>query len=410
MDGRVHCRIVRAENLEPLFPLLEGCGTVFLVCDRNVSGTVGKSVADRLGSSFRPAAESCPRFGGTAAGDSLKPGGTTAGACPRLIGTYLLDATEKNKTLATVGEIVEAMLNAGADRSTLVLGVGGGITTDISGFAASVYKRGVRFAFVPTTLLAQTDAAIGGKNGVNFLSYKNMVGTIRQPEFTFITGSALRTLPPEVFLSGVSELLKTFIIADAASYAEAVGRLREFRKDGGHPGRMFPETGWHSGRMFPEDGGQPPAAFPEISDLTARAAEIKAGIVSEDPLEHGLRRVLNLGHTFAHAMETLSGGEIPHGDAVAVGTVMAAGLAERLSGTVRDVSGEVFVCEKGLAERLKADFGGIGLPTECPYAIEDMTGVMAKDKKAEGGGINFILPRRIGEVRIVKCGIDDLFI
>ncbi len=389
MNGKVHCRIVRAESLDGLFPLLEDYGQVFLICDRNVSGTVGKAVEEGLAALSAKSAES---------GESVvRPGRNPARhsiRCPvpprtRLIGTYTFDADEKNKTLSTAEDIISAMLDAGADRSTLVLGVGGGITTDVAGFVASVYMRGVRFAFVPTTLLSQTDAAIGGKNGVNFRSYKNIVGVIRQPEFTYISGSVLRTLPSDSDcahlskrgLSGVSEMLKTFIIADAPAYMEAVGRLRRL----------------------------PAAPVSEhISDLAARAAEIKASIVGKDPFESGLRRVLNLGHTFAHAIEKLSDGGVAHGDAVAVGIVAAARLAERLSGRVKDADGRDFVCEKGLAEKLEGDFSAIGLPTICPYGAEDMAGAMSKDKKSEDGGINFILPVRIGEVRTVKLKTEEL--
>ena len=389
MNENVKCRTVRAESIEPLFPLLEDFGTVWLVCDRNVWEQVGRPVAERL------------RGGCADSGDKPSAQG-------KLLGTSLIDATEGNKTMATVESVIGEMLAAGADRSVLVLGIGGGITTDLAGFAASIYKRGVRFAFVPTTLLAQVDAAIGGKNGVNFHSYKNMVGIIRQPEFTYIYNKPLKTLPQRAFLSGVAELLKTFIIADAAAYDDAVGRLTAWRGSmNGSINDTINGSKNDSSADFPTetDGSHP---IPEIGDLAARAAEIKASIVEQDPEEHGLRRVLNLGHTFAHAIEKLSNGSRSHGEAVSVGIILAARLAESLSGKVTDKDGQPFVCEKGLSARLKRDFAAIGLPTDCPYTLKEMSEAMSKDKKAEGNKINFILPTGIGSVKTVKLDVMSL--
>lgn len=374
MNEKVKCRIVRAEGLDPFFPLLEDFGTVWIVCDRNVWEQVGSPVSERL------------RGGHANSGDGLS-------VCNKLLGVSIIDASEVNKTMATVESVVGNMLEAGADRNVLVLGIGGGITTDLAGFAASIYKRGVRFAFVPTTLLAQVDAAIGGKNGVNFRSYKNMIGVIRQPEFTYIYNESLKTLPQRAFLSGVAELLKTFIIADADVYNDVVGRLKAWKAN-------EPDADCSSEK---DDG----RSIPEIGDLAARAAEIKASIVEQDPEEHGLRRVLNLGHTFAHAIEKLSSGRWSHGEAVAVGIILAARLAESLSDKVTDSDGLPFICEEGLRARLERDFKAIGLPTECPYALKEMSDAMSKDKKAEGDRINFILPAKIGSVKIVKINIEQ---
>ncbi len=374
MNEKVKCRIVRAEGLDPLFPLLEDFGTVWIVCDRNVWEQVGSLVSERL------------RGGHANSGDGLS-------VCNKLLGVSIIDASETNKTMATVESVVGDMLEAGADRNVLVLGIGGGITTDLAGFVASIYKRGVRFAFVPTTLLAQVDAAIGGKNGVNFRSYKNMIGVIRQPEFTYIYNESLKTLPQRAFLSGVAELLKTFIIADADAYNDVVGRLKAWKAN-------EPDADCSSEK----DAGR---SIPEIGDLAARAAEIKASIVEQDPEEHGLRRVLNLGHTFAHAIEKLSSGRWSHGEAVAVGIILAARLAESLSDKVTDSEGLPFICEEGLRVRLERDFEAIGLPTECPYTLKEMSDAMSKDKKAEGDRINFILPAKIGSVKIVKINIEQ---
>lgn len=168
---------------------LGGYGNIFIIHDRNVGGIV-----ERLGVQAQ--------------------------------GIFPIEATEERKTLATVLEIEEWLLEKGTDREAFVLGVGGGITTDLVGFAASVYKRGVRFGFIPTTLLSQVDAAIGGKNGVNLDSYKNIIGVIRQPEMTFICPEPLETLPCPQILSGAAELLKTFIINNEdGEYERAVNML-----------------------------------------------------------------------------------------------------------------------------------------------------------------------------------------
>ncbi len=343
-------RIHWGEDLSGLRPLLEGRAEIFLVCDTSLWYGAGKTLADALGE--------------------------------RLKGVKLLQASEKNKTLETVEGIISSMLEAGLSRGAFLLAVGGGITTDIAGFAASVYKRGIPFGFVPTTLLSQVDAAIGGKNGVNFGGLKNMVGVIRQSEFTYICPSFLSTLPREILLEGAAELLKTFIIADADAYAEAVELFSNY-------------TGTRA--AAPANGSQMSQSefFKRLGLLSRRAALIKAEIVERDPEEHGLRRVLNLGHTFAHAIESLSAGEWSHGDAVAVGTVMAARLSENVG-----------LCEKGLAARLEADFKAVGLPTECPYPPEALSGAMAQDKKADGGKINFVLPVEVGSVKIVKLSPD----
>ena len=292
-----------------------------------------------------------------------------------------IEATEQSKNMDTVLGICEWLLGCGADRDALVVALGGGVTSDMVGFAASIYKRGVRFAYVPTTLLAMVDAAIGGKTGVNFDKYKNMIGVIRQPEFTYINSSVLSSLPRRDLLSGAAEMLKTFIICNENdNYRKACDALSREDID-----------------------------TKELMPLIAAAAGVKAGVVSRDQFESGARRLLNLGHTFAHAIETLcrraaetsgtsctSGTEqvtvgkydVTHGEAVAMGIVLAARLAERFSDRA----------EKGLAAALEADFRSCGLPVDCPFSMDEMAPVMAKDKKAEGGIVHFVLPWKIGQV------------
>ena len=286
-----------------------------------------------------------------------------------------IEATEQSKNMDTVLGICEWLLGCGADRDALVVALGGGITSDMVGFAASIYKRGVRFAYIPTTLLAMVDAAIGGKTGVNFDKYNNMLGVIRQPEFTYVNSSVLSSLPRRDLLSGAAEMLKTFIICNENdNYRRACNALSRENID-----------------------------TQELMPLIAAAAGVKAGVVSRDQFESGERRLLNLGHTFAHAIETLcrkaaetavkEGAsaekfDITHGEAVAIGIVLAARLAERFSDRA----------EKGLADTLEADFRSCGLPVDCPFGMDEMAPVMTKDKKAEGGIVHFVLPWKIGQV------------
>jgi len=274
-----------------------------------------------------------------------------AWGCPVL----WVHATEEEKTLATVERLTAELLTLQADRSTMLVGVGGGITTDITGFLAAVYKRGVPFGFVPTTLLAQVDAAIGGKNGVNFDRYKNMLGTFREPAFVYIDTDFLKTLPPRALRCGAAEMLKTFLLADARAYEQAVVLF-----SGPHP-EQVPDA------------------------LVRRAGEIKLSLVEQDPEDHGIRQLLNLGHTFGHAIEKLSS-EYAHGEAVAIGIAMAARLA----------------CEKELlaaetADRICRDLAACGLPVEPPVPEADLRKAILQDKKRTGDTLRFVLPTAIGK-------------
>ena len=326
VNGTAAGRVVGGSRITEIAPLLAGEPEVFVVYDENASCVAGEVIA----------------------------------AAPGVRGSIAIEATEEEKSMETVLLITRSLLEAGASRNAFVVAVGGGITTDLAGFAASIYKRGVRYANVPTTLLAQVDAAIGGKTGVNFDAYKNMLGVIVQPVFTFVCAEALRTLPRRDFLSGAAEMLKTFIIENEDDhYARAIKWLSEDGADG--------------------------------QELILAAAAVKAGIVSRDPYEAGERRKLNLGHTFAHAIEheaRVREEDITHGEAVAMGMILAARLSDRLG------------VSSGLESRLTADFAAVGLPTQSPYPLAALAGAMDKDKKAEGNLVHFVLPERIGSVII----------
>ena len=307
----------------------------------------------------------------------------------------LVEASEEAKCMDTIMDICGWLLENGADRDALVLAIGGGITTDMVGFAASIYKRGVRFAYVPTTLLAQVDAAIGGKTGVNMGGYKNMLGVIRQPEFTYVCPQVLESLPMEDFQAGAAEMLKTFIIEDDGNYEVAAGLLKSLTND-------FIEL--CAGATLSDGEARWPEALTgrltELTPLIAAAARVKAGVVSRDQFESGKRMKLNLGHTFGHAIEALAHkkhNDIDHGHAVALGMVYAAQLAEKLG-----------MAEPGFAAAIEHDLDACLLLIINPYSIHDMAEAMRKDKKAENGKVHFVLPRAIGDVVMHDLSVDEV--
>ena len=287
-----------------------------------------------------------------------------------------LEASEEKKSLRTVEEICRALVEGGADRKSFVLALGGGIISDMAGFAASIYMRGIRFAYVPTTLLAMTDAAIGGKTGVNFLSYKNILGSFTEPCFTWMAAASLEGLPRREVLSGAAEMLKSFIIDNVdGAYSTAL----EFFRTVSLPEKCDAAT---AARLLP---------------LARAAAGVKAGIVSRDFRESGERKLLNLGHSFAHAIEHLAqtGADgnvgISHGEAVSMRIVLAARLSCALG-----------YAPKGFDSSLEADFASAGLRVKCPYAPRQLVQAMSRDKKAEAGTLSFVLMRGISDVFVEK--------
>ena len=362
---RVISRIVVERTVAALEPCLEKYQHVFVVMDSNV-------------------AMNCPAAAQIAQIMNRK------GAPGRLV-----DASEEAKTMETVMDICGWLLDNGADRDALILAVGGGITTDMVGFAASIYKRGVRFAYVPTTLLAQVDASIGGKTGVNFDNYKNMLGVIRQPEFTFVCPQVLESLPHREFTAGVAEMLKTFMIEDEGNYQKAVDVLSEMQQ--GYS-ILPPESAadyWTDCVAAYSD---------ELMYLISEAVRVKAGVVSRDQYERGERRKLNLGHTFAHAIETLAQREdrdISHGEAVGMGLVLAARLSDRVFRGDMDTP-------TALEGSVAIDLCDCGLYPECPYTIEQMSELMHKDKKAEAGKIHFVLMNEIGDVTTYALAVEEV--
>ncbi len=275
--------------------------------------------------------------------------------------SVVIPAGEENKNLELATMLWRELIESKADRQTFLLGVGGGVVCDLVGFVASTFMRGVRFGLVPTTLLAQVDAAIGGKCGVNMESYKNMVGSFAPAEFVLCDAGLLSSLPDREFRAGVAEMIKAAIVGDAELF------------------ELF-ET-----HAFDELRGD--AAL--LAEMVERAVAVKCSIVSRDPYEKGERRLLNLGHTWAHAIESITP-EFNHGEAVAVGLVCAA----------REVQGRGLIVSQE-AERIVAVVERYGLPTSVNIAQEELLEAMSHDKKTTDGHLHLVLPIRIGE-----CVVD----
>ena len=278
----------------------------------------------------------------------------------RLVPVLLPDG-EAHKSLETLNQIFDAMLAAQLDRRTVIVALGGGVIGDMAGFAAAVYQRGVRFVQVPTTLLAQVDSSVGGKTAVNHPLGKNMLGAFYQPLAVEIDTGVLNTLPDREMSAGLAEVIKYGLILDPEFFEWCEKNVVQLR-----------------------------ARDPELLAIAIRrSCEFKAWVVSKDERETGLRAILNLGHTFGHAIEAGMGyGEWLHGEAVGCGLLMAADLSSELYGfSQRDV------------QRVRELVRAIGCPTVGPRlgGVEHWMQLMRGDKKTEAGEINFILMPKIGE-------------
>ena len=281
--------------------------------------------------------------------------------------TVLIGLGESVKTLQTVETIYRRVIELGVDRSTFVLAVGGGIVTDVAGFAASTYMRGLKFGFVSTTLLGQVDASVGGKNGVNVDGYKNMAGTFTQPQFVICDPGLLRTLPDREFRAGLAEVVKAAIIADA----DLFGRIEN--------------TTFEALRTDTD----------LLTDAVSAAIRVKADIVERDEHESGDRRKLNLGHTLAHAIEKCSN-RMNHGEAVAVGTALIAGAAVKLG-----------VLSEADRDRIVHVLMQLGFDLTPPVDVKRLLKEVGKDKKNEEGILRIVLPVGIGDCEVRPMKIDD---
>ncbi len=290
----------------------------------------------------------------------------------------VIPAGENTKTIATVQEIWRDFMRAGLGRADFAVAVGGGVTGDLTGFAAATWMRGIRWVNVPTTLLAMVDSSTGGKNGCDLPGDKNLVGAFHSPDLVVADVETLLTLPAREWRCGLAETMKHALIADA----DLVKRFDFFKDLAG----VADEDAW--------DGIDDLAG---LAAFVSRALAVKVHIVREDPLEKGVRAKLNLGHTVGHAVETLTDYRVKHGEAVAIGTVEEARLAVRLG-----------YADEAWPAKVAALFAGVGLPTELPenLTFEALKSVMQHDKKKTGSRVRFALPCTPGDVALTPVELQ----
>ena len=279
------------------------------------------------------------------------------------VSEFVFPAGEESKSLTVLSDLLEAMCEAHMTRTDLAVALGGGITGDMTGFAAGCYLRGIRFVQLPTTLLAAVDASVGGKTAVNLRHGKNLAGLFHQPAAVICDTDTLKTLPEHEIKGGSAEAIKHGILDDPAIF----------------------EIYEH---------GDPAAHFEEI---IARSVQYKAKIVTEDPTEKGIRKLLNFGHTPAHAIELRSDFAVSHGYAVGMGMAMMTRAAAKRG-----------ILPQGDADRIIAAIRRTGLPTVCPYSAAELAEIAMLDKKAAASDITVILPEKIGRCRMEKIPLTEL--
>lgn len=272
---------------------------------------------------------------------------------------------EEYKVQATVDAVIETLIEMQADRTTTLIGIGGGVITDLTGYIASIYMRGIRFGFVPTTLLAMVDAAIGGKNGIDVGEYKNMVGIIRQPAFLLYDQSLLQTLPTMHWADGFAEIIKHACIKDRSAFRileqNDLERIQQDKK--------------------------------MLSWIIQRNALLKSKVVQQDEFEVGERKLLNFGHTLGHAIETQY--DLTHGQAVSLGMVYAARLSELYLG-FKDT------------EKIEKVLTQYGLPVAASFKMEKVLTILRMDKKRNSKYMNYIMLEKIGKGIIFPIELKTL--
>lgn len=274
---------------------------------------------------------------------------------------------EENKTQQTVDAIINDLLQIEADKETCIVGVGGGVVTDIAGYVASIYKRGIKFGLVPTTILAMVDAAVGGKNGIDVGMYKNMVGTVYQPEFILYDYGFLETLPVKEWVNGFAEIIKHACIKDSLLFSV----LEKYSLHDIQADRTL------------------------IASLIEQNVNIKMNIVTADEYENGDRMLLNFGHTIGHAIEKLH--QLPHGHAVSIGMVAACNLSEKNNGLhFTD------------AQRVVKLLARYHLPVDIETDYEKVFNILKLDKKRSGENMRFVLLNKIGNAETKPLRMDFL--
>jgi len=278
---------------------------------------------------------------------------------------YVAEPGEESKDFAVMTKIWHWLLDQGADRSSFIVGIGGGVVCDLAGFVASTFMRGIPFGFVATSLLAQVDASVGGKNGVNLGGYKNIIGTFTQPEFVICDTSMLKTLPDGEFRNGMAEVIKHALIRDADKF--------DFLKN-------------HRNEILNREREA-------INHIVNRSVNIKAGIVQADELERGERRLLNFGHTWGHAVEKEN--KIPHGQAVSIGMAFAASLSVHLGNLKETELNDIHL----LLQEYK-------LPLNMELDKNRVFDTLLRDKKKEKDKMNFVLLKTIGKAFVKEMDTD----
>ncbi len=275
-------------------------------------------------------------------------------------------AGEANKTLESVQQMWRGFLQGGLDRKSTVVALGGGVTGDMAGFAAATFMRGARWVGVPTSLLSMVDASLGGKTGIDLPEGKNLIGAFHPPSLVLADPDVLASLSEAELRSGLAEVVKHGIISDPGLFALCAAGIESVKAD--------------------------------LTGIVRRAMAVKVAVIEADPYEQGIRASLNLGHTVGHAVELVSQFKLRHGEAIAIGTVVEARLAERLG-----------LAESGLSEEIAVVFDGLGLPTRIPPEMsrEAIIQAMKVDKKKAAGVVKFALPVKIGEVK-VGVAVEDL--
>lgn len=292
-----------------------------------------------------------------------------AQSCGNVDHVIRLPSVDQQKTLETVQSIYSQLLEIGFDRSGTIVALGGSIIGDISGFVAATFMRGVNLVHCPTSLLAMADTSIGGKNSIDLPQGKNLIGSFKQPAIVIADIATLNTLPPEELISGMAEVIKHGLLADT-DLLENITKIN-----------------WSTIKKDRH------CSLAEIQTLVAQAIQIKISFIQKDPFDQGIRSHLNLGHTFAHAIEKVTGHKVRHGEAVAMGLAAAADLSFRLG-----------YCAEGLKERIDAVLNNVGLPNRLPtdLAPEAILNAMSQNKKKLAQSLRLVLPVKIGEVFIAN--------
>ena len=281
--------------------------------------------------------------------------------------TIIIDTSEASKSFKTTELIITELLQLKAHRETILINIGGGVIGDLGGFVASIFKRGVKFAHIPTTLLAMCDAAIGGKNGINFGETKNIIGTITNPEFVAIYPDFIKTLTDEEFKNGIAEIIKHSILDSYEHYYFILQNKKEIKTRN----------------------------IEIITQLISRSVKFKTSIVEQDEKELGNRRLLNFGHTMGHALEAIYG--VSHGKAVAIGMFYAAKLALKNG-----------YCNKQTFDEIQFILQEFKFETEFKYDLDKVIEKIYQDKKSYDEDVNFIYPFTIGDCRVVKTNVELL--